>query len=208
MAPKDFLESNRTGWVKAARGYSNVVSPPTMFAALGIAISLYERPSWEGFAWGFGYGVMVSLVPILFVLFLLYTGRIAELHMSNTKERFLPYVSAIVCAGLMLGIAWWWEGPSLLIGVLVFNIVELIALTVITMYWLISMHSTGAMATALLVGMVWGSGWGFAVGIPLIASVSFVRLFLRRHTVAQVLAGLILGALSVWVLIPLGLMAS
>ena len=207
MAPKDFHEANRTGWVKAARVYSNAVSPPTMFGALGLAIALYERPSWEGFAWGAGYGFMVSLLPILFVLFLLYTGRIAELHMSNTKERFLPYVSAIVCSALMLGITLWWDGPSLLVGVLVFNLVELIALNLITMYWLISMHSTAAIATAIFVGLVWGLSWGLWIGVPLVVSVSFVRIYLQRHTVAQVLAGLVLGVLSVWVLVPLGLIS-
>ena len=207
MSPKDFAETDRVGWVKTARVYSNLVSPPTMFAALGMAIALHERPSWNGFAWGAAYGIMVSLLPILFVLYLLQTGRIAELHMSNTKERFLPYLSAIICAALMLAAVWWWEGPHLLLGMLLFNLVELIALNLITSYWLISMHSTGAVATAVWIGLVWGTSWGLIIGGPLVLTVSYVRLFLRRHTPAQVAAGLVLGTLSVLVLIPFGFFA-
>ena len=205
MSPKDFDEANRIGWVKFARVYSNVVSPPTMFAVLGIAVALYERPGWDGLLWGVGYGLMVSLAPILFVLYLLQTGRIAELHMSNTKERFMPYVSAVFCTTVMLVIAWWWQGPALLFGVLVFNLIELIALMLITLYWLISMHTTAAMATAVWIFLIWGNWWGMAIGFPLIFSVSYVRLFLRRHTMSQVLAGLALGAMTVLVLIPFGL---
>ncbi len=205
MSPKDFDEANRTGWVKFARVYSNVISPPTMFATLGIAAAMHERPGWTGFAWGFGSGVMVSLVPILFVLYLLYTGRIAELHMSNTKERLMPYLSAILCVSIMLGVTWWWQGPDLLFGVLVFNLIELIALMLITLYWLISMHTTAAMATAVWVFLIWGTFWGIVIGLSLILSVSYVRLFLRRHTMAQVLAGLALGAITVLVLVPFGL---
>ena len=94
--PRDFEIQNRTGLVKFARVYSNVVSPPVMFAILGLAISLKIMPFWPGLGWAAVYGFLVSLAPILFVLYLLKTGRITELHMSNTRERSIPYLSAIL----------------------------------------------------------------------------------------------------------------
>jgi membrane-associated phospholipid phosphatase len=49
-------------------------------------------------------------------------------------------------------------------------------------------------------------GWpvSLIVGIPLVVSVCWVRLFLKRHTMAQVVAGLVLGTAVVLVLVPFG----
>ncbi len=194
--PLDHHAHNRTGLVKSARIFSNIVSPPVMFALLGIAIPLKTLPFWPGFGWAAVYGLLVSLAPILVVLYLLKTGRISELHMSDTRERHLPYATAVVFAFLAFGIVSWFDGPELLRCLLIFNIIELAALGLINIWWLISIHTTGVIATWLIVGLVWG--WmASLIVVPLVIGVSWVRLYLRRHTPAQVLAGFALGIASV-----------
>ena len=202
--PLDFLAHNRVGIVRTARIYSNVVSPPVMFAIVGLAFGLYAEPNWTGFMWAAVYGLLVSLAPILVVLYLLKTGRIAELHMSNTRERNIPYVSAVVFAALAYGLITAFDGPELLGCLAIFNVIELAGLAVINHFWLISLHATGAMATAVLVTLVFGWTAGLLVGIPLVVSVCWVRLFLKRHSVAQVAAGLALGTAVVLILVPFG----
>lgn len=204
LPPLDQLAQNRTGLVKAARIYSNVVSPPVMFAVVGLAFGLYSLPGWPGFWWAAVYGLLVSLAPILVVVYLLQTGRIAELHMSNTRERNIPYLSAILFAGIAYGLNAAFDGPDLLRCLALFNVIELIMLTVINHFWLISLHSTGAMATAVLIGLVFGWPLALLIGSPLVISVCWVRLFLKRHTPAQIVAGLVLGAAVVLSLVPLG----
>ncbi|MCA9919621.1 MAG: hypothetical protein KC445_16800 [Anaerolineales bacterium] len=206
--PLDFLAHNRTGFVKAARIFSNVVSPPVMFAVVGLAFGLYALPSWIGFLWAAVYGLLVSLAPILVVLFLLKTGRIAELHMSNTRERNIPYISAVLFAAVAYGLIAAFDGPELLRCLAIFNVIELAGLAIINHFWLISLHATGAMATAVLVTLVFGWTAGLLVGIPLVVSVCWVRLFLKRHTVAQVVAGLALGTAVVLILVPFGCFVS
>jgi membrane-associated phospholipid phosphatase len=193
--PLDEQKHNRTGLVRLARIYSNVVSPPTMFAVLGLAIGLSVLPFWPGFLWSAVYGLIVSLAPIIFVLFLLKTGRIKELHMSNTNERHWPYVAAVLCAALAWGIIHWFDGPELLACLALFNVIELAALAIINIYWLISIHATGVMATFVIVGLVFGWGYSLIV-VPFVISVCWVRLYLKRHTPAQVVAGLGLGVLT------------
>ena len=194
--PLDELVPTRVGTVKAARVYSNIVSPPVTFSVLGLAIALKERPFWEGVAWAAVYGFLVSLLPILFVLFLLKTGRIAELHMSNTGERHLPYVVAVLCGVATFGLFTWLDGPAILRCLTIFNVVELILLGVINVFWLISIHTTGIMATMMIVGLVFG--WVHSLWVlPFVISVSWVRLYLQRHTPGQVIAGLIIGVISV-----------
>ncbi len=201
--PLDELLHNRVGGVKAARVYSNVVSPPVMFALLGLAIALKERPFWEGMAWAAGYGLFVSLLPILFVVYLLKTGRISELHMSNTGERHWPYIIAIACALFGLLLVNWLQGPETMRCLLIFNVVELAALAVINIFWLISIHVTGVVATMTIVWLVFGWAASLIV-LPFVISVSWVRLYLKRHTISQVVAGGFLGAASVLALALMG----
>jgi membrane-associated phospholipid phosphatase len=201
--PLDHYEEHRTGTVKAARLFSNIVSPPVLFALLGLAFALYERPSLNGLFWAAVYGFFVSLLPILIVLYLLKTGRIAELHMSNTGERHIPYISAMVSAGIAFALISFFDGPELLRCLTIFNMIELAALGIINTFWLISLHATGIMATFLLVGLVFGWAYSLIV-LPFVFLVCAVRLYLHRHTVMQVVAGLGLGILTVYMMTLIG----
>lgn len=205
MRPRDFYKDDHIGWVKFGRIYSNVVSPPVMFILIGLAICLDSLPTWgAAFGWFFTYTFCVAIFPLLFVSFMLYTGRIEELHMSNTRERHLPYVMAIIGSTVAYGLISNFGGPELLRCLTLFNIIELVALSAVNVVWLISLHTTGAMATSTLIAVIWGLPLGLLIGIPLTVSVIWVRLFLRRHTPAQTYAGVVVGLLTVLVLIPFG----
>ncbi len=203
--PRDRNVGNRTGLVKFARVFSNVVSPPVMFAVLGIVFAFHGqspffqdgRLFWINFGWAAVYGFLASLGPILVVLYLLKTGRISELHMSNTSERHIPYATAVIFAAIAFGLISWFDGPELLRCLALFNIVELIALALINIYWLISIHTTGIMATFVLIGLVFGWNVSLIAVLPFVAAVTWVRLYLKRHTPAQVTAGMVLGVVSV-----------
>ncbi len=194
--PRDWHPEARIGRVGLARFFSNVVSPPVMFAVLGLLFALAERPTWGGFLWAAVYGLLVSLTPILLVLYLLRTGRIRELHMSDRRERRLPYVASVVTAGLMLGLLLTLNGPELLRCLAIFNVLELAALAVINDFWLISIHATGITSTVLLSWLVLGPITLIVTG-PMLVAVVYVRLYLKRHTVAQLVAGAGLGVLTV-----------
>lgn len=168
-----------------------------MFALVGLALALHELPFWRALAWAALYGFIVSLVPILFILFLLRTGRIAELHMSSTRERHLPYLSAIFCAVLAYLLINLANGPALMRCLTLFNIVELVMLAIINVFWLISIHATGITATLMIVGLVFGWAAGFAIVFPFVVAVCAVRLYLKRHTPWQLAAGLALGVATV-----------
>lgn len=197
MSPRDFASENRIGLVKLARIYSNVISPPVMFAVLGIAFSLKDLPFLTGIGWAVVYGLLVSLAPILVVFYLLHKGIIKELHMSDTRERHIPYLASILFAGIALFTIFHFEGPELLRCLAIFNMIELALLALINVYWLISLHSTGIMACFVLVGLVWNWVIASIIIIPFVITVCWVRLYLKRHTPSQVLAGLALGTISV-----------
>lgn len=198
-SPLDQQEHNRTGLIRAGRLFSNFVSPPVIFAVMGLALSLKALPWAQALPWAATYGFVVSLLPILFVLWLLRTGRISELHMSDTGERHLPYLIAVICGLIVYSLVLFFDGPPLLRCLAIFNIVTLAVLGLINARWLISFHATAIAAAWIIIGLVFGWAASLIV-LPFIIGVVVVRLFLKRHTPAQVVAGLALGVAAVWIL--------
>ena len=112
--PRDFSAAARTGAVRLARTFSNVVSPPIIFGALGLALAWSERTFWEGFLWAAVFGFFVSLAPGMIVVFLFKSGRITDIHMNTAQERRLPYLSSVVGATGAVVVLNLFHGPELL----------------------------------------------------------------------------------------------
>ncbi|MDX1664974.1 MAG: hypothetical protein R3272_14380 [Candidatus Promineifilaceae bacterium] len=203
VKPRDHDITDRVGGVRVGRLFSNLVSPPVMFALLALALAWAELPFWTGLAWAAVFGFFISLLPILFIAYLLHTGRVGELHMSNTQERRLPYLVTMCGSFLVLGLLVIFDGPPLLRCLALLNIFTLVSLMLVNSHWLISFHATGAASSVMVIGLVFGIVTALYF-LPLLFLVILVRLYLRRHTVAQVVGGTLLGVLSVSVLSFLG----
>jgi membrane-associated phospholipid phosphatase len=123
--------------------------------------------------------------------------------MSSTGDRQIPYISSIVGAAIALTLISLFDGPELLLCLTLFSILVLVALAIITHFWLISIHTASIVAAMFISGLVFGI-WAAVLLIPLVGAVSYVRLYLRRHTLSQVLAGVGLGIATVWFLTLFG----
>lgn len=201
--PRDHHAIDRVGLVRLARLFSNIVSPPVMFAVLGLLLAWHVLSPLPALLWAAVYGFFVSLAPILFVLYLLRTGRIVELHMSNTQERHLPYLVAILGSLVVIALLRLFDGPQLLVCLALFNLVTLFSIGLINLRWLISFHAAAAMAMDTIVALVFGPLAAVALA-PVVALVVGARLYLRRHTLGQIIGGLAIGAGSVLLLRQLG----
>lgn len=191
-----------TGAIGAARLFSHVISPPVVFAGVGLALAWRAVPGWGALPWAALYGFWISLAPILFVVYLLRTGRISDISMTK-KERRIPYIVGVVCAMITYGLLRRLDGPASLQCLTVFNIVALAVLGAINWAWQISHHATAITAAAWLTVAVFGglAGW---LMIALAAVVCANRLYLRRHTPAQLLAGIVWGAVAMGTLVQVG----
>jgi len=190
--PKDYSAATTIGWVRVARIFSNVVSPPVIIALLGLALSLKELPNLQGLMWALLFGFWVSLMPILLVVYLLKTGRITDLHMNTRRERRLPYITGVVGALVALLVIEIFSGPDLLRCLAIYSVIALSFMAIITHYWMISIHASSVTAATIIAGLVFGL-WIALLLLPLVVLVSWVRIYLRRHTGSQVLAGIALG---------------
>ncbi len=164
-----------------------------MFAVLGLALSWHQLPVWPGLVWALIFGFFVSLAPILLIVYLLHTKRISDIHMSNIRERRIPYIAGVLSSFVAFVLISFLGGPPLLNCLALFSMVDLILLGIVTNYWLISIHAASVAGTTLIAMSVFGFNVGLGL-LPLAVVVSAVRLYLRRHSVTQVLAGLVLGS--------------
>lgn len=151
-------------------------------------------------------GVTIIL-PMLTVLLLKRLGMVSEIGLNNQKERTIPYLITILCMGgtavflAMKGFPLWvvmfYAGGALA------GLIE----AIINNWWKISAHAAGvAGLVAMLVRMshtpmvnpdvlTW-----LIVAVACAGLTGSARLWLGRHTLAQVLAGYAVGFCSVYFL--------
>jgi hypothetical protein len=169
--------------------------------ALVVAVS--QLPFWHGFFQAAIFGAFTSLFPILFIVYLLKKGKITDLHISNTSERHIPYLVGIAGAVLAYFILRSLGSPPLLLSFVITDMLALAVLAIINVFWLISAHMTSIAIIVVFAGFAFSSAVSLALA-PLLALTFYIRLFLKRHTIAQLVAGTLLGGAIVFGLAACG----
>lgn len=203
MKPLDSATS--TGRIKQIRTFTHIVSPPVIFATLGYAVAWSQLPFWPGLLWGSLYGLLISLLPIVYVVWLLRSGRIEDINM-NRQERRLPYLVAVVCASVAALVVYFGGGPAYLYHLTLLNVIALGAMGLINSVWQISNHATAIVSAMWVAGAVFDR-WAAVVLLPLCIGVCAARIYLRRHTPSQIAAGAALGTAAVGMLMLTGCFA-
>lgn len=201
--PLDLVPRLATKKVRVARVYSNIISPPVVSAALGFSVAWVDWPFWQGLVWAAAYGVMTSLLPMGVVLYMLKKGYISDLHISNRRERHIPYLVGFICSVIAGAIVAQFGGSQLMRSLAVCNAIALAVLGSINTGWQISNHTASIMAATIFLGLVFGTAVSLAL-LPLVGMTFAARWWLKRHTVAQLIAGMLVGAAPVLVLANLG----
>ncbi|MBA3871574.1 MAG: hypothetical protein H0X30_20705 [Anaerolineae bacterium] len=178
-----------------ARVISNLLSPPMVWSILVFVIAFhYAENRLQGLMWALTYAILVCLMPILFIAWRVHSGKISDLHMKERQERLIPFAVSIVCAILAWEVLRLMNAPSILPLIAAITLVELIVMLVITFAWQISMHAMSISVAVVATGIVFGAAPALFVS-PLLPLVGAARLRLQRHTLAQVIAGAVVGAL-------------
>lgn len=129
--------------------------------------------------------------PALFVGVAYCTGQQADITLRNRHNRIAPLILASLGAlvGAFLVINRQLDHSLLLISYIL--VADLIALTFVTIFWKISIHTTTL--TALITLLIIFRGPFFALCFIILPFVCWARFQLRRHTLAQLIAGSLLG---------------
>ena len=186
-----------------ARRVSGALTPPLCAAAAAIAAA---AQAGSATAWGWAALLIAVgvLLPTGYVLFLLRRGRLSDLHMPVRDERRRPLAGAVAASAAALGLLWAGGAPPLMVLVAAVQTAQALLFLGVTLRWKISAHCAGY--TGLAVACCWLFGADALPALTLVPLVAWSRVFLRRHTLGQTLAGTAAGC-ALWLLALAGLPA-
>ena len=141
------------------------------------------------------FAFAVCAAPILFVSLMVRSGRIGDLHMRESRERYIPYTIAIIGALCCLALFPRFGAGPILHVLTVVTIVELAVMLVGTLFMHISFHAAGMASIISATALMFGVKQGLAF-LPVLLLVVLARLVLRRHTGTQIMLGALIGALT------------
>lgn len=187
--------ASRRARTRAADALANVLSsvacPPVLAAAM-MAITASIVDTAQAWRYAVLYVSLAIATPIVYLLWLMRRGVVSDLDVKIRGERWRPLLAAQLGMTIALVIFLLRGAPPLMIGLAGALLIYTSAAFFITLYWKISMHSAAAAAlTALAVVQFGPHAIPLAFGIPLMA---WARIRLRRHTLAQTIAGALLGS--------------
>ena len=141
------------------------------------------------------------IIPICIILFFRFTKVIKDLHMTERRDRYLPFlfisIFYVLVTYLMSGQAWF--NPIMLVIMLAMTVV-VIATNAITFFWKISAHAAGVagwLGFILIFSRVYASGntlfTPLILAVLLCGLVVWSRLFLNAHKPIESFGGFLLG---------------
>jgi hypothetical protein len=184
-------ETSRLHW---ARITSDVLSPPIVWSVMVFPIAFrFAQTSRQALVWSLAYGIIVCLMPILYIGWMVRRGKISDLHMQHRQERLLPFLVSMLCAVLAWYVLVQLDAPPVLPLLAAVTLVELVIMALVSLVWQISMHAMSISVAVVATGIVFGLAPAVVV-LPLVPLVGTARLRLHRHSLAQVIAGVFVGA--------------
>lgn len=147
-----------------------------------------------------GVFILTTIIPTLLMVHLLNTGRISDPSVPNRRKAYLLFLIAVICYLCAATFIWYLEAPVWLVSFLIGAAIIALFETIISYKWKISAHLG---ASGGLLGFVfWLAKYNALIGDPffilsgiilLVGIITWSRLYLHRHTLAQLIAGGILG---------------
>ena len=190
--PATQLRVRKRVWTDVAKVVSTVCNPfLTSLALFVILAGARSSSSHEFWVLLFNSAFFTSIAPMLFIFYLYATDRISDLDMSIRTERervLLAFVVLYALGGLDL---WLIHAPTIMTATMAGYAASLLIVQWITRYWKISTHALGVTAPLVALTVLFGDE-----PVPfyvLILLVGWSRVYLRAHTLLQVVAGTLLA---------------
>lgn len=181
--------------VEFARAISTIFNPflcaTALFVILSHAYAISTLHFWE---LSFAGILFYALAPVITIFYLYLSGRISDFDMSDRAERsraFLVFVAIDLAAAIVLSLD---RAPIALIAMAWGYTFAAAAIMVVTRWWKISTHAFGVTGPFTAMYLLFGlAPLPYVFVVPL---VWWARVYLRAHTVAQVIGGAALGVVS------------
>ena len=143
----------------------------------------------------------LSVGPLLYILIGMRLGKFADIDVSARSQRTGPFLFSSISSLLGFLALATLHGPKNLESVLLIAAISSMLLLLITFWWKISMHASALAGSVTMLSMLYGSY--MLLAFLLLILVSWSRVVLRRHTIAQVIFGSFTGIALTWLFLIL-----
>jgi membrane-associated phospholipid phosphatase len=185
----------RRVWRDLAKILSTIFNPFLTALALYVILShATARDTVDFWRLLFVSTFFTSIGPMLYVFWLYATDRISDLDMSVRAERETVFTAFVAFYLTGAGVLWLVHAPRVLIATMLGYFAATLVVGYITRYWKISTHALGITAPLVALTLLYGrQTLPFLVLVPMVC---WARVYLKAHTLAQVVAGAVLGGVS------------
>lgn len=174
-----------------ARRFTYWLEPKNWLIVTVVAVG-WHVDGRAGAGWGLLAALFTAVLPTLFISYGVRRGRWSDRNVGARRPRLmvLAFITGSVAAGLILLAAA--GAPRLLTGYLAFMLASVAVLALVTVVWKISIHCAVASGSVAILALTLGP---LALGgYALVALLGWSRVAVKDHSVAQVVAGTVLGA--------------
>ncbi|MEV6842840.1 phosphoesterase PA-phosphatase [Actinoplanes sp. NPDC051411] len=190
--------------MKALRVLARVVteaSTPTLLVGLLLPLIGYESGGYRGLWLGLLASVFSAVVPFVFVLRRTRSGRLSDHHVRNRADRAVPLLVSLLSVMLGFALLTVLHAPRQLLAVMIAGVAGIVITIAVTHWWKISIHTGAASGCTTVLAMTFGVA--ALPAFPILVVIGWSRVVLREHTVAQVVAGAAVGALTTGVVLTM-----
>jgi membrane-associated phospholipid phosphatase len=190
------------GGHRLARVVTDALSPAPVVAALVLALAVHSAHSARQalleaiIAITFG-----SILPFAFIAYQVRTRRLTDVHVGSRRQRPRVMAVSLLLSLIGFGLLLLTGASRSLLAAVVAGLVGIVVCLAVTIRWKISIHLAVLGGSCVIAGLALGPWW-WPVAL-LTVPVAWSRVRLGDHTVAQVAAGAVVGALIAAIVYPL-----
>jgi hypothetical protein len=178
---------------RAAHIVTEVLSPAVVAVALPLVVAWHAtgHDLLATAVWGVVVAVFFSVLPMVFLVRGARSGKWDGHWVRERAHRTVPLLVCLLSALAGMAVMLVGGAPRELVALSWAMIVTLVACLVITRWWKISVHAAVAGGAVAMTTLLFGP-WLLLL-VALLVLVCWARVRLTDHTVAQVVAGALVG---------------
>ncbi|MDG4787127.1 hypothetical protein O7626_14510 [Micromonospora sp. WMMD1102] len=144
-----------------------------------------------GLGWGALAALFSAVIPFGAILVGVRRGKLTDHHVGRREQRRTPMLIGLasVLASLILFAVT--GAPRQLTAMVSVMLAVLLMITMVNLRWKLSAHAAVSAGSATVLTIIFG--WVLAPAWLAVAAVSWSRVHLHDHTIAQVIAGAAIG---------------
>lgn len=178
----------------AADVIAEVFNPPIVVVALLTAVSFRASPDLRSaLGWIALTATFCAGIPYLLLLWSVRAGHASDRHLVRRFDRRRPLVTALVSVLIGLALLAWLDAPRPITALVAAFVAGLVVMLPLTVRWKASIHAAVVAGALAITAATFGTVWAIALG-PALPLVAWARTRAGRHTVAQVVIGVLVGA--------------